>query len=60
MQQSSQERQGRIARDEEITEEELAYACLIRAGEERKIRLARYAAMNEARLNDAHLNRAGE
>ena len=42
-----------------MTEEELASAHLCRAGEERQIRLDRYAATNEAQLNDAHLHRAG-
>ena len=58
MQQDSQERQRRLARDAVITKEEVAPARFRRAGEESKRRLAIYAAMNEYQLNDARLHRA--
>ena len=43
-----------------MTEEEISSARLIREGEERQIRLARDASMNEDWLNDDSLHRSGE
>ena len=43
-----------------MTEEDLAYAHLCRAGEERQIIIARDAAMNGDLLNAARLHRGGD